>query len=247
MQYLLILAAISGSGFAQMSIEKETSLGRQMVLEMESRQRMIDDTRVLAFTDQLLKKLSHGESLRVPLQLKVIDNAEIAVASVLPGGVILISSGAILRSESESELAALLAHAMGHAQTGQSNGSARLPGNAIPLIFLGGPWGSCQRSSGGAGLTMPMAWRAQADLTESQADLLALGYLTNGGYDPHALVSVFEHWIGKLQPDEELKTKSDSLARTATLTVVDTSAFEQMKARLTPATASPRRPPTLYR
>jgi hypothetical protein len=69
----------------------------------------------------------------------------------------------------------------------------------------------------------------------------------NGGYDPHALVSVFEHWSGKLRPDEELKTKSDSLARTATLTVVDTSAFAQMKARIAPATASPRRQPTLYK
>jgi predicted Zn-dependent protease len=247
MRYLLILASMSGSAFAQMSIEKEVSLGRQMILEMESHQRMIDDTQVLAFADRLVKKLSSGESLRVPLELKVIDNPEITVASALPGGVLLISSGAVLRSESEAEFAALLAHAIGHSQTGLKNAPARLSGNAVPLIFLGGPWGSCDRSPDGTRLILPIAWLAQASLAEVQADMLALGYLVNAGYDPHAMISVFEHWSGKLLPGEELKVKSDSLARTATLTVVDTSAFEQMKARLTPAAVSRRRPPTLYR
>jgi predicted Zn-dependent protease len=247
MRYLLILAWISGSAFAQMSIEKEVSLGRQMVLEMEAHQRMIDDTQVLALADRLVKKLVSGESLRVPLELKVIDNPEITVASTLPGGVLLISSGAVLRSESEAEFAALLAHAIGHSQTGLKNSPARLSGNAVPVIFLGGPWGSCDRSPDGTRLILPIAWRARASLTEVQADMLALGYLVNAGYDPRALISAFEHWSRKLRPDEELKAKSDSLARAVTLAVVDTSAFEQMKARLAPATASPRRPLTLYR
>jgi hypothetical protein len=150
------------------------------------------------------------------------------VASSLPGGVILISSGAILKSESEAELAALLAHAIGHSQIGLSDRPAPLPGSTIPMIYIGGRWGLCERSSDGA----PRS--ARASLKEAQADLLALGYLVNAGYDPHALLSVFEHWNGGLLPDEQLKARSDSLNRTAALAVVDISAFEQTKAQLTP-------------
>ncbi len=216
MRFLLILLSISRPAFGQMLIEKEVSLGRQMALEIESHQKIIHNAEVLAFTDGLLKKLAGGESLRVPVALRVIDNPDVMVASTLPGGIILISSGAILRSESEAELAALLAHAIAHSQIGQINRPTRPPGSTLPMVYVGGPWGSCDRSS-------DSPWRsAQASLTESQADLLALDYLVNAVYDPRSLVSVFERWNGKLPADEQqLRTKSDSLTRTAALAVVD--------------------------
>ena len=49
--------------------------------------------------------------------LEVIDNSDL-IASAFPGGLLVVSSGAILRAESEAELAALVAHAMGHVQAG---------------------------------------------------------------------------------------------------------------------------------
>jgi predicted Zn-dependent protease len=91
---------------------------------------------------------------------------------------------------------------------------------------------------------VPLASLPQSDLFESQADLLALGYMTNAGYDPQALVTVFDRWAGKFGPDEEVKSRAIALSRIAATTVLNTSAFDEMKARLAPP---PRRVPTLYK
>lgn len=231
--FLLLIVAIPGFLFAQMSSEKEVSLGHRMAVEMETHQKMIGDAEVQAFADRVLNKLSRRMALRVPLEVKVIDRADIDVASTMPGGILLVSTGAILRAESEAEFSALIAHAMGHSQIGPVTSPGQLAGNEIPLIFWGGPWGSCNRSSDGSAGTSLMPKRAvQAELSEAQADLLALGYLVNGGYDPHALASVFEHWSGKLRPDEGIKDRSNALVKIMPNPIVNTSAFDQIKARL---------------
>jgi len=100
---------------------------------------MVTDAEVIAFSHRVLKFLSQNEALRLQLELKVIDNPDILVASALPGGILLLSSGAILRSDNEAELAGLLSHAMGHAQTGQVNRSSQWSGSTIPLISPVGP------------------------------------------------------------------------------------------------------------
>jgi hypothetical protein len=240
MRNILLLVAASSYLFAQVR-EKDVALGYQVASQMETHQKLIHDAEVQAFADRVLEKLSLGRALRVPLGVKVIDNVDINVASTLSGGVLLISSGGILRSDSEAEFAALLAHAMAHSQIGPVSSSGQVGGIEIPLIFLGGPWGFCNRSWDSTAHTRLMPARAvQAELTEAQADLLGLGYLVNGGYDPHALISGFEHGSGKLRPDEGLKEKADSLMKMVANPVVDTSAFEQMKTRLV-------RQPSLYK
>ena len=159
----------------------------------------------------------------------------------------MLSSGAILRSDNEAELAGLLSYAMGHAQTGRVNRPSQWNGSTIPLIFLGGPWGVCERwADENSRSVLSTHQAALASLIESQADVLGLGYMVNGGYDPQSLVSVFTHWSGKLRPEEDLRAKSDSLTRSATRAKLNTSAFDQMKARLAPSAASRHKHPTLY-
>ena len=87
---------------------------------------------------------------------------------------------------------------------------------------------------------------SQPDLFESQADLLALGYMTNAGYDPQALVTVFDRWAAKSRPDEEVKSIALALTHVAANTILNTLAFDQIKARFAPP-ISPRRVPTLYK
>jgi hypothetical protein len=49
MRQLLILALTCGSAFAQTPVEKEISLGRRLVLEIETHQKMIDNAEALCF------------------------------------------------------------------------------------------------------------------------------------------------------------------------------------------------------
>lgn len=243
----MLVGLIAGAAHSQISreIEKETALGRHMAAEIDSRQKRITDAEVTGVVQRVLETLSRDESPRLPLELRVIDNSEL-VASALPGGFLVLSSGAILRADTEAELAGLLSHAMGHVQLGPFVVPAT-PGG-IPLIFAGGRWGSCERSADGAGrMFAPVGSLSRLDIRESEADRLALEYMTNAGYDPQALVSVFEHWRGKSGLDEQVKSRALALTSATASTVLNTSAFDQMKQRLAPLPASPRRIPTLYK
>lgn len=238
---IFLSALLVSTAYSQVSQEKEIALGQRLLAEIDSKQRMIDDVGVIVYVEGVLNDLSRDESLRLPLKLRVIDNSDL-VASALPGGFLILSSGAILRAESEAELAGLLAHAMGHVQTGQQ--IRPRTGISVPVMFFGGTWGLCVRTGDGAsGMLMPLASRAQYDLFESQSDLLALGYMTNAGYDPQALVTVFDRSTGS-RPDEEVKSKARELTNVTASAILNTSAFDQIKARLAP---TQRRVPTLYK
>jgi predicted Zn-dependent protease len=232
---------IVGSAIGQVAPGKELSIGRRLEAEIELKQELVTDAEVLGFSNRVLKNLSRQESLRVPLELKIVDDPDAMIASALPGGILLLSSGAILAADNEAELAGLLSHAMGHAQTGQLNRPAQWASSTVPVIFVSGEWGLCERSNDGSRPSMLTARRAaQASLIEAQADMLGLGYMVNGGYAPQALISVFEHWSGKLRPDEEVKGISDSISNVAAVTVLRKSAFDQMKARFALSPASQR-------
>lgn len=231
---MAVFALVAGHGYAQ--VPKEIALGRQITAEFDARHNMVTDAQVIDFVQSVLKNLSRDEFLRLPLTLRVVEDSE-AVASALPGGTVLLSSGAILQAENEAELAALLSHAMGHVQAGQSSRSNPST-TGIPVIFMGGPWGYCVRARNGR-----RSMLAQTDLFETQADFLGLGYLTHAGYDPQALVSVFAH--GEFSPREEVK--SMAVALTNASTVLNTSAFDEIRRRLTlPPTPRPA-VPTLYK
>ena len=79
---------------------------------------------------------------------------------------------------------------------------------------------------------------------ESESDMLALGYMMNAGYDPQALVSIFDRLAANYRSDEKVRAKAAALSNAAAVTILNTSAFDQIKAHLMPPT---RRVPTLFK
>jgi predicted Zn-dependent protease len=237
MKYTALFTLVAGAAWGQVSTQKEILLGQHMAAEIQSQHRMVADAEVTAFVQRVLGTLSKNESLRLPIKLSIVDRSEL-IASALPGGQLVLSSGAMLRADNEAELAGLLSHALGHVQAGQfyrANGSL----GTIPLVFIGGRWGMCTRTSDDAGgMLLPIGMREQSGLFESQADMLGLGYMINAGYDPQALVSVFDHWTGKFRMGEDVKTKALAMRNVTASTVLNTSDFDRIKARLAPAHAS---------
>src|SRR6266404_4401933 len=94
---LLILVIATSAAFAQNPTDKETALGNTLAANLESRVKPLADPDVTALVDRLQKTLSQG---RVPARLKILDTTE-PVASALPGSFLLLSSGAIVRSNTE--------------------------------------------------------------------------------------------------------------------------------------------------
>jgi predicted Zn-dependent protease len=233
MRYIALFTLIAGAAWGQFSTQKEIRVGEQMAATVHSRHPMIADPEVTGFVERVLGTLSKNESLRLPIKLSIVDSSE-TIASALPGGQLVLTSGAILRADNEAELAGLLSHALGHVQSGQF--SYQKSTGTIPLLFVGGWWGMCTRTSDAAGrILLPPGMREQSGLFESQADILGLGYMTNAGYDPQALVTVFDHWTGKFRVGEDIKTEALAMRTVTANTVLNTSDFDRIKARLSQA------------
>jgi beta-barrel assembly-enhancing protease len=245
-----------GSGLDFYSLEKERALGLELSKEVEHDSRIIADPIVAEYINRIGQNLVRNSDAKVPFTIKVIDNDEIN-AFALPGGYFYVNSGLILAAENEAELAGVMAHEIAHvaARHATKNATRAQIWNlaSIPLVFMGGPVGYALRQA--SSLLVPMGFLKFSRDAEREADLLGLEYDYLAGYDPQSFVAFFE----KLQVQEK-KKKHSRLAKAFSTHpmnedrikraqeeigrdlpakddyLVDTSDFEQVKARLVQVT-----------
>jgi predicted Zn-dependent protease len=191
-----------GKGVNFYSLEKEIALGKQVAQEIERQAKIIDDPVISEYVNRVGQNLVRNSDVKVPVTIKVLDAEEVN-AMALPGGFFYVNAGLIMKAESESELAGVMAHEIAHiaARHGTRQASrAQLVNLAtIPLIFMGGWTGYGIRQ--GASVLVPLGFLQFSRNFESEADLLGLQYLYKAGYDPTAFVDFFE----KIQSDEKKK------------------------------------------
>jgi predicted Zn-dependent protease len=175
------------------SLEKEIALGKQLAQEVERQSRVINDPVVSEYVSRVGQNLVRNSDAKVPFTIKVIDGEEVN-AFALPGGFFFVYSGLVLKADTESELAGVMAHEIAHvaARHGTCQATRGEIANlaTIPLIFMGGWAGYAIRQ--GAGLLIPMGFLQFSRSQEAEADYLGLQYLYKTGYDPEAFVDFFE-------------------------------------------------------
>jgi predicted Zn-dependent protease len=191
-----------GKGVNLYSLEKEIALGKGLAQDIERQAKIIDDPVIAEYVNRIGQNLVRNSDVKVPVTIKVIDSEEIN-AFALPGGFFFVNSGLILRAETESELAGVMAHEIAHiaARHGTRQASRGQIVNlaTIPLIFMGGWAGYGVRQA--ASILIPLGFLTFSRGFETEADLLGLQYLYKAGYDPTSFVDFFE----KLQSDEKRK------------------------------------------
>jgi len=197
-----------GKGVNFYSLEKEIALGKGLAQEIERQAKIVDDPVISEYVNRVGQNLVRNSDTKVPVTIKVLDSEEIN-AFALPGGFFFVNSGLILKAESESELAGVMAHEIAHIAgrhgTRQATRGQIVNLASIPLIFMGGWAGYGARQ--GASVLIPIGFLSFSRGFESEADMLGLQYLYKAGYDPTAFVDFFE----KLQSME--KKKPGSLAK----------------------------------
>jgi len=238
---------------------KEAAMGAALALETEQNEKMLHEPEICAYIQGLGETLAQHAGLGGPATVRVIDSAEIR-GLAFPGGFLFISSGLIARTESEAELAGVIAHLIGHVAAGHrthsmSSGQGSSGRDMVRVYFFGSSRSSCLRLMGES--EAPAGWVVRFRAAERKADLLAINYLRQAHFDPLAVLEFFN----KLRYDEPRlldRISSDELiAMRASVEerlppepdyVVSSAAFTRTRERVA-ALLKPKvvRPPTLER
>ena len=242
-----------GKGVNFYSLEKEIALGKQLAQEVERQAKIIDDPVIAEYVNRVGQNLVRNSDAKVPFTIKVLDAEEVN-AFALPGGFFFVNSGLILKADSESELAGVMAHEIAHVAARHGTRQATkgelaqigmiVASIAVPYSMAG--YGAMQ----GANILIPMGFLKFSRSMEAEADHLGLQYLYKSGYDPTSFVDFFEkvQSMEKKKPgsvsklfsthpmtDDRIKKAQDEIQKALTPKpeyVVNTSEFNDVKARL---------------
>ena len=190
--------ATGGANLVFMSENREKEIGLEEHEKVMSSMTLFEDEELVAYVREIGQKMadvSHRPDLEY--HFYVIDSPEIN-AFALPGGYVYVNRGLLTYMNSEADLAAVLAHEIGHITARhsvqqQARGTlargAAVAGGFVAGIATGSGYAASQISE------VASIW-AQTGLSgfgrehELEADSLAAEYLVNAGYDPEAMIEV---------------------------------------------------------
>ncbi len=241
------LPDLGSSANAVLSRADEYQIGRMVVRDLRSQNLLLDDPETADYLQSL------GERIGVEAQegeqkltfLTVRDRSINAFA--LPGGFVGVHTGLILLTSSESELAGVMAHEIGHvvqrhmARAAQADGRIGLTSIATTLgaVLIGIVTGSPDAALGLISLGQATSMQQQINFTrmeEHEADRVGVGFLAAAGFDPNGMTDFFstmmrEHGVG-----------DDDLPALLLSHPVDSVRIAEARARVASMPSVPRRP-----
>jgi predicted Zn-dependent protease len=189
----LAAGADPGRGLNFYSIEREIALGKQLAAELERQVKLVDDPILSDYVNRVAQNIARQSDIAIPVTVRIVESGDLN-AFTLPGGHVYITSAMLRLTESEAEMAFVLAHELGHVAarhaTREATRGQLLELGTVPLSVLGGWSGFAIR--GLAGPSAKLGFLKGSREFESQADRLGIDYLDRSGYDPTAAVDVFE-------------------------------------------------------
>ncbi|WP_108836368.1 M48 family metallopeptidase [Tateyamaria sp. Alg231-49] len=196
----VILPAMANTLATLIPIEREVAYGKTVVNQME---RFLGGKEVggLACTnpdgraalDKMTARLTEAGDLRYDLNIGVF-NHKMVNAFAAPGGQIVIMRGLLDRAETPDEIAAVLAHEIGHVEARDTTRNAlRAAGSAGLLALVLGDF------AGGSAVVVAAEYTLNASYTreaEAAADVFALNMMEAAGADAEALATFFDSLDG---------------------------------------------------
>lgn len=185
--------ARGGGTFSLITTQQEIELGRQLAAEVEYQHHVDTDPQLQAYVNGIGQWLVANVTRHdIPYSFVVIDNPDSINSFSLPGGRTYVYTGLMKLASNEAELAAVMAHEIAHlvlrhhaATIARQYGFEMLTG-----IILG------QNTDEKARLVADLVGAGvQARFSKDQeraADELGIQILASPGYNPEAMLSIFQ-------------------------------------------------------
>ncbi|KRE89654.1 peptidase M48 [Frateuria sp. Soil773] len=249
------LPDLGSSANALLSPQDAQNYGAAMLREMRSMDMVVDDALLDDYFNDLGYRLVAGsDKPKEHFSFFVVKDPEIN-AFAAPGGYIAVNSGLIAITRSESELAGVMAHEIGHITQNHLQRAFEASKKDAPLmalILLGAIAAGAGGNSGDAGMAVLAGGQgliAQRSINftrkdEVEADRVGIQTLANAGFDPRAMASFFERMQDTLRAGsggssdvpELLQTHPVTLARISDAKSRANALLEQQKLRPTAST-----------
>ncbi|MDX1503568.1 MAG: M48 family metallopeptidase [Thermoanaerobaculia bacterium] len=178
-----------------MSIEEEWALGRRLEADLAKKLTLVEDRAVLGYVRRLGRKLvQETEMAKLPWSFHVVEDPEINAFNI-PGGHIYVNTGLIAAADNASELAGVMGHEVAH---GVARHATEQLTKVYGLNLLAGVLLGQDPRAYESILAQILSTGAVASFSrdaEEEADLLAVRFLYDAGYDPEGLPSLFEELL----------------------------------------------------
>ena len=176
-------------------LAKEREIGKKAVAQIEEQWPLTVDPAITSKLEVIANRLEPYMERRIDWEIRLVKT-EALNAFCLPGGFIFFTTGIVDALKTDSELAAVMAHEMIHADRKHSLRMAaesnKVTHGALAVMLL----------SGGAAAPIILAQVAQVAITsaystqlEAEADRLGLEALIQSGYSPTGMITLFEHFM----------------------------------------------------
>ncbi|MDR5736578.1 MULTISPECIES: M48 family metalloprotease [unclassified Caballeronia] len=219
-----------GSG-GTLSPQAERRVGERMMREVRTDPDYLDDWLMRDYLDSIASRLSTAAATqylggyRPDFELFAVRDPQINAFS-MPGGFIGVNTGLLSATQTESELASVVGHEMGHVlqrHIARMLGTQEKSSYAALAAMLAGLLAGVMTRSGDLGMGIAMGGQAFAvdnqlrfsRAAEHEADRVGFQMLAAAGYDPYAMTAFF----GRLDRASMADNGVPAYARTHPLTI----------------------------
>jgi len=199
--YEILLPDIGDPASAILSVSQEIELGKILLTQINQRLPVSEDPELRNYLQSLGTRLiSGGLNSDFPFYFRLIFDPSIN-AFAMPGGVVAVNSGLLLLSESESELASVVAHEISHvSQRHIARRFSRqeklsvlntiaLLGTVLAAIYGGDAGQAAGAATLGAFQNSALSY---SRAFEQEADRIGMTLLINANLDPFGMPRFFE-------------------------------------------------------
>jgi predicted Zn-dependent protease len=196
------LPDLGSSANAAISRAEEYQVGRMMMRDLRNQNALLDDVETADYLQTLGSRIA-AEAQQGEQRLTFFAVRDRSInAFALPGGFVGFHTGLILLTNSEAELAGVVAHEVGHvvqrhiARAVEAQGRINLTSMAGMLagVLIGAATGNADAIPGVLALGQGATMQQQINFTrmeEHEADRVGIGYLAAAGFDPNGMAGFF--------------------------------------------------------